>query len=115
MANSRTITLAGTFVVASALFSTSLAAAAEGHRHRRHETPRITVIAPHEGVGGEVTYRLNPFAGYRWFGPGWSVGLGDWGSTPVYYPYAGVWHHAGEPSDLACNMPSSPCWDQDRE
>ena len=115
MADSRTITLVATFSVASLLFGSGLAAAAEGHRHRQHGTPRIMVTAPYQGVGGEVTYRLNPLASYRWFGPGWSVGFGDWGSTPVYYPYAQVWQHAGAPSDLACNMPSSPCWDQDRE
>jgi hypothetical protein len=115
MANSRTITLVATLSAANLLLGTSLAASAESHRHRQHPTPKITVTAPYQGVAGEITYRLNPYASYRWFGPGWSVGLGDWGSTPVHYPYAGVWHHAGDPSDLACNMPSSPCWDQDRE
>jgi hypothetical protein len=115
MANSRTVTLAAAFSLVSLLLGTSLAAPAESHRHRQHRTPRITVAAPDPGVGGGgwVTYRVNPFAGYRWFGPGWSVGLGDWGSTPVYYPFARAWQRAGD--DPACNMPSSPCWDQDRE
>jgi len=118
MANSRTVTLAATLSLASLLLSSSLAAPSEGHRHRHHGTPRITVTAPDPDVGGGggwVTYRANPYAGYRWFGPGWSVGLGDWGSTPVYYPFARSWQRAGVPSDPACNMPSSPCWDQDRE
>ena len=112
MANSRTITLVA-MLSAAMLLGTSLAAPAESQRHRQHA--KITVTAPYQGGAGEITYRLNPYASYRWFGPGWSVGLGDWGATPVHYPYAGVWHHAGHPSDLACNMPSSPCWDQDRE
>jgi hypothetical protein len=117
MANSRTVALAATLSLASLLLGTSFAAPSESPRHRQHRTPRITVTAPDQGVsgGGWVTYRVNPFAGHRWFGPGWSVGVGDWGSTPVYYPYARVWQRAGEPSDPACNMPSSPCWDQDRE
>ena len=115
MANSRTITLVAILSAANLLLGTSLATPAEGQRHRQHAPPKITVAAPYQGGAGEITYRLNPYASYRWFGPGWSVGLGDWGSTPVHYPYAGVWHHAGAPSDLACNMPSSPCWDQDRE
>ena len=117
MANSRTITLAATFSVANLLLASGLAAApAESHHQRHHRTPKITVTAPYQSSGGDwVTYRLNPFASYRWSGPGWSVGLGDWGSTPVYYPYARVWQHSGVPSDPACNMPSSPCWDQDRE
>jgi hypothetical protein len=117
MANSRTVTLAAALGFVSLLLGTSLAAPAEGHRHRQHGKPRITVTAPEPGVGGGgwVTYRVNPFAGYRWFGAGWSVGLGDWGSTPVYYPFARAWRRAGDPSDPACNMPSSPCWDQDRE
>jgi hypothetical protein len=117
MANSRTVTLGAALSLASLLLGTSLAAPAEGHRHRQRATPRISVTAPDPGAGGGgwVTYRLNPSASYRWFGPGWSVGLGDWGSTPVYYPNARLWQRAGEPRDLACNMPSSPCWDQDRE
>jgi hypothetical protein len=113
MVNSRTITLRATFSVASLLLSTVLAVSAEGHR-QHHATPRITVTAPDQRSGW-VTYRLNPSASYRWSGPGWSVGIGDWGSTPVYYPYARVWQRFGDPSDPACNMPSSPCWDQDRE
>jgi hypothetical protein len=60
-------------------------------------------------------YRLNPYAEPRWFAPGFSFGFGDWGFTPSYYPYAQMWSRAGRPDDLACNMPSSPCWNQDRE
>jgi hypothetical protein len=116
MANSRTVTLAAALSLAGLLSGTSLAASTDAHRHRHHATPRITVTPPDQGAGGGawVTYRANPFASYRWFGPGWSVGLGDWGSTPVYYPNARLWQ-CGNPTDPACNMPSSPCWDQDRE
>lgn len=117
MANSRTMSLAATFGVANLLGAAGLTAAlADSHHHRHDGTPRVIVTAPHQSWGAEwVTYRLNPFASYRWYGPGWSVGFGDWGSTPVYYPYARVWQHSGVGADPACNMPSSPCWDQDRE
>ena len=61
------------------------------------------------------TYRLNPYAEYVWAQPRVTFMIGNWGSDRQYYPYAHVWSHTGNPHDLACNMPSSPCWDQDRE
>lgn len=80
-----------------------LAPEAVAHPHRHIWRPQA------------YTYRLNPCAEYRWFGPGFSFGVGDWGSAPSYFPYAHVWSRTGRPHDLACNMPSSPCWNEDRE
>jgi len=41
--------------------------------------------------------------------------IGKWGSQPSEYPYAGTWSQRGRTDDNACNMPSSPCWNDDRE
>jgi hypothetical protein len=63
----------------------------------------------------QFEYRSNPAANYVWSKAGSTFLIGNWGSTPHYYPYAQVWSSSGHPQDLACNMPSSPCWNQDRE
>jgi hypothetical protein len=83
----------------------------QAHRHGHH--PRVVIQALQNP--DRFTYRLNPYTGYGWSFPGVTVGFGDWGSQPSHYPYARVWSHSGVASDLACNMPSSPCWNQDRE
>jgi hypothetical protein len=62
-----------------------------------------------------ITYRLNPYIQYVWSQPRVTFMIGNWGADPQYYPYAHMWSHSGNPHDMACNMPSSPCWDQDRE
>jgi hypothetical protein len=41
--------------------------------------------------------------------------INDWGPPPSAWPYAHVWSHSGAPCDRACNLPTSPCWNQDRE
>jgi hypothetical protein len=81
------------------------------HPPRHGERPHAFAYGrPHA-----FTYKLNPYAEYRWWGPGFSFGLGDWGTRPSFYPYADIWTRAGRADDLACNMPSSPCWNEDRE
>lgn len=83
-------------------------------RARRHDQ-RLPVYGYWVSAYPLYAYKLNPYAEPRWFAPGFSFGFGDWGFTPSYYPYAHSWSRAGRPDDLACNMPSSPCWNQDRE
>jgi hypothetical protein len=41
--------------------------------------------------------------------------FGKWGSTPSEYRNGETWTHARRADDNACNMPSSPCWNEDRE
>lgn len=48
-------------------------------------------------------------------GRGVTLAINDWGPPPNAWPYAYVWSHSGAPCDRACNLPTSPCWDQDRE
>lgn len=48
-------------------------------------------------------------------GPAFTFELGKWGSTPSYFPYADSWSQRGKKEDPACNMPSSPCWNEDRQ
>jgi len=113
----RTSVLAAAGLSIAGLVCGTMAATAghEDHRHRRHHgVPQVLVQAPYSN-SNRFTYRLNPYVGYRWSTPGVTFEIGNWGSRPSYYPHAQVWSHSGDPADLACNMPSSPCWDQDRE
>lgn len=48
-------------------------------------------------------------------GPALTFQIGKWGSQPSDYPYARTWSQHARPDDNACNMPSSPCWNEDRE
>jgi hypothetical protein len=48
-------------------------------------------------------------------GPTVGFQIGKWGSQPSDYPYAQSWSQHARPDDNACNMPSSPCWNEDRE
>ncbi len=94
----------------------TVAAASSQHRHRQVSAARVWSWHHWPSYGPQpVTYKLNPYANYRWHFPGVTVSIGDWGSDPVYYPYAHIWSRVGNPHDLACNMPSSPCWNMDRE
>ena len=112
MAGARTsILTAASLGIAGLLFGTA-AAAADGHRH--HAKSRVVIEAAYPNVD-RFTYRINPYAGYVWYAPGVSIGIGTWGSQPTYFPLAGIWSRSGNPADLACNMPSSPCWNQDRQ
>jgi hypothetical protein len=47
--------------------------------------------------------------------PAISFQLGKWGSAPSNFPYADSWSSHGRSDDMACNMPSSPCVNEDRE
>ncbi len=107
-----TLTAAGAGIVLVCATTMAATAAPAGHRHRA--VPRVVIPAPYRGPV-PVTYRLNPYAYHRWDFPGLSITFGDAGSEPMYYSYPYVWSHSGNPADLACNMPSSPCWNQDRE
>ena len=105
---------AACFAIMGLVIAHAMAAMAGQQPHRHGHHPRVVIRAPYQNPDRYV-YRLNPFAGYGWSFPGLTIGLGDWGSQPSNYPYARVWSQSGAPSDLACNMPSSPCWNQDRE
>jgi hypothetical protein len=48
-------------------------------------------------------------------GPAITFQFGKWGSQPSDYPYGQTWSQHARPDDNACNMPSSPCWNEDRE
>ncbi len=115
MAGSRAgiLTAAG-LGIAGTFYALTPALCADGRDAHRSGAPRAPVEAPHRH-SDLFAYRLNPHAGYHWFFPGGSFEIGNWGSRPSHFPNARVWSRSGEPTDLACNMPSSPCWDQDRE
>lgn len=105
---------AACFAILGLVLAPAMAAMAGQHPHRHGHHSRVVIRATYQNPDRYV-YRLNPYTGYGWSSPGLTIGLGDWGSQPTNYPYARVWSRSGAAPDLACNMPSSPCWNQDRE
>jgi hypothetical protein len=69
-------------------------------------------VQPDSGRG--YTYQ-NSGPGTGSSGPPITFQIGKWGSQPSDYPYAGTWSQRARSEDNACNMPSSPCWNEDRE
>jgi hypothetical protein len=64
--------------------------------------------------GRSYTYQNNA-PNPNFSGPAVTFQIGKWGSQPTDYPYARTWSEHARPDDNACNMPSSPCWNEDRE
>ena len=70
--------------------------------------------APAQNSGRGYTYQNStPDSGPS--APSLTFQFGKWGSQPSDYPYAQTWSQHAKPDDNACNMPSSPCWNEDRE
>jgi hypothetical protein len=69
---------------------------------------------PQPGSGRGYTYQ-NAGPDNRASGPAITFEFGKWGSQPSDYPYAQTWSQRARADDNACNMPSSPCWNEDRE
>jgi len=72
------------------------------------------VQAPAQNSGRGYTYQ-NSASDNGPSAPALTFQFGKWGSQPSDYPYAQTWSQHAKPDDNACNMPSSPCWNEDRE
>jgi hypothetical protein len=71
--------------------------------------------APAQNSGRGYTYQNSaPDTGPS-AAPALTFQFGKWGSQPSDYPYSQTWSQRAKPDDNACNMPSSPCWNEDRE
>ena len=69
--------------------------------------------APAQNSGRYTYQNSTPDSGPS--APSLTFQFGKWGSQPSDYPYAQTWAQHAKPDDNACNMPSSPCWNEDRE
>jgi hypothetical protein len=114
---SRTIILtAAVLVLAGALASNALAR--NGNQEKKHThidrgpadpAREVHRIAPDRPECRKIPHPVVTL------GHGVTLVINDWGPPPPAWPYAHVWSHSGSPCDRACNLPTSPCWNQDRE
>jgi hypothetical protein len=99
----RRIALAGLGIGLAAMWASSVTA-------QQIQAP--AQVQPDSGRG--YTYQNSgPDTGSS--GPAVTFQVGKWGSQPSDYPYARTWSQHGRSEDKACNMPSSPCWNEDRD